>query len=449
MSLLRFPAGFVWGAATAAYQVEGAWNVDGRGESIWDRFARQPGRVFNGDTGDRACEHYARMPEDVALMQSLGLNSYRFSIAWPRIQPTGRGPANPRGLDFYDRLVDQLLAAHIIPNATLYHWDLPQALQEAGGWPARDTAERFADYARLAFDRLGDRVRLWATLNEPWVAAFLGYATGDHAPGLCDYSAAYQALHHLLLAHGRAVQVFRQMGQPGEIGLVLNMDHFIPASASEADRAARDRVYDDNVSLFIEPVFEGRYPARYFDWIGPHQPRVQAGDLDLIRQPLDFLGLNYYKCYSVAYSVSGGLLKAHSTPCSAPGWGLTEMGWGIDPAGLTAVLLDLKARCGNPAIFITENGCALRDAPNPTGFVADWGRLQFYREHLRAAHEALTAGVRLRGYYAWSLLDNFEWAWGYGMRFGLVRVDYDTQRRIPKQSALWYREVIAHNALPF
>ncbi len=437
----------MWGAATAAYQIEGAWNEDGKGESIWDRFVHRPYNVINGDTGDVACDHYHRMPQDVALMGELGLQSYRFSISWPRVLPNGRGAVNNKGLDFYDQLVDNLLAADIVPNITLNHWDYPQALQEAGGWPHRDSAGWFVDYARVVFDRLSDRVRLWTTHNEPWVISFNGYAKGIHAPGICDYSQAYQAAHHLLVSHGETVQLFRQGGYQGEIGIVLNLQNFEPASQREADQAACRRVYEENVSLFLEPLFGGRHPETLFDWIGPHQPRVLAGDLDLIRQPIDFLGVNHYTTQSVSHDVTGSLLKANVTPVSAPGWGHTEMGWGVNPPGLTAVLLDVKGKCGNPKIYVTENGCAFRDAPDEAGFVADWGRINYLRAHLQAVREAIDAGVNLQGYYVWSLMDNFEWAKGYGPRFGLIRVDYETGERFPKQSGRWYSEVISQNGI--
>jgi len=443
--MLSFPDGFVWGVATSSYQIEGAVSADGRGESIWDRFARRPGNILDGANGDRACEHYMRMPQDVALMQSLALKSYRFSIAWPRVLPQGTGTVNAAGLGFYDRLVDELLAAGISPLATLYHWDLPQALQDRGGWANRDVIHWFSDYARAVFDKLGDRVQRWATLNEPWCSAFLGHATGEHAPGKCNYAEAYQTAHHLLLAHGQTVQQFRQGGYGGQIGIVLNLDHFVAASDSAADQAARQRAVDENTNLFMEPLYHGRYPQALLDWIGPHQPVVQAGDLDLIRQPLDFLGINYYKTHRVEYAVNGGLLKLRAGPVSAPGAGLTEMGWGINPGGLTALLVDISKNFGSPNLYVTENGCALVDTPDAQGFVADWGRVNYLRDHLHAAHEAIRAGANLRGYYAWSLLDNFEWAWGYGPRFGIVRVDFETQQRIPKQSALWYREAALAN----
>jgi len=447
MSTRHFPDGFLWGAATSAYQIEGAWNEDGKGEGIWDRFTHRAYHVLNGDTGDVTCDHYHRMSQDVALMKALGLQSYRFSISWPRILPQGHGAVNEKGLDFYDRLVDNLLAANILPMVTLNHWDYPQALQDVGGWPNRDSVDWFVDYARIVFDRLGDRVTLWATHNEPWVISFQGYARGIHAPGICDYSQAYQTAHHLLVSHGKVVQLFRQGGYKGEIGIVLNLEGFEPASEREADQAACRRVYEENASLFLEPLFNGHYPEMLFDWIGPHQPRLLARDLELISQPIDFLGVNHYKTHSVSHAIAGSLLKADLAPLSVSGWDLTDMGWGVNPPGLTAVLLDVKDRCGNPRLYITENGCAFHDTPDETGFVADWRRVDYLRVHLHAALDAIHAGVNLQGYYVWSLMDNFEWAMGYGPRFGLIRVDYDSGRRIPKQSARWYGEAISQNGI--
>ena len=437
----------MWGAATAAYQIEGAWNEDGKGESIWDRFTHSPYRIAGGDTGDVACDHYHRMPEDVALMGSLGLQSYRFSISWPRVLPEGRGQVNPAGLDFYQRLVDRLLEAGIRPCATLNHWDLPQALQDQGGWPNRETASRFCDYAELMFRSLGDRVAMWATHNEPWVSAFVGYGSGRHAPGLADASMAYQSAHHLLLSHGQALQAYRQGGYKGQIGIVLNFSHRIPASGTDADLAACRRAGQEGAGLFLQPLFHGTYPEELMEWIGRHRPSIQAGDMELIAQPIDFLGVNYYSTWRIAFRPEDGLLKLSSTPVSASGWGLTEMGWGIYPAGLTAVLLDLEEHYGNPPVYITENGAAVIDEPDANGFVADWGRVQYLRAHLLAAYEALQAGVDLRGYYVWSLMDNFEWAQGYRPRFGIIHVDYATQQRTLKQSARWYHEVIQANGV--
>ncbi len=442
---IQFPQNFAWGAATAAYQIEGAWNEDGKGESIWDRFSHSPYRVLNGDTGDVTCDHYHRMPEDVAMMKDLGLKSYRFSISWPRVLPQGRGEINPKGLDFYDRLVDNLLAAGITPNATLNHWDFPQALQEQGGWPNRDSADWFVDYARIMFDKLGDRVPMWATHNEPWVVSFIGHAFGDFAPGIADFSKAFQTAHHLLLAHGKTVQLFREGGYKGDIGIVLDLQHRQPASNSEADVAASQRVYEISNGIFLDPLFKGHYPKMLWEWIGPHAPRTEPGDMELISQPIDFLGVNYYMTLAVEFQHRGGLLKVGMDFVSAANWGKTDMGWGINPPGLKATLLNLKDNYGNPKVYITENGCAVDDTVDETGAVVDTARINYIRAHLAAVHEAIQAGANINGYYVWSLMDNFEWAHGLSKRFGIVRVDYDTLKRTPKKSALWYKEVIANN----
>lgn len=442
---LKFPEGFLWGAATAAYQIEGAWNEDGKGESIWDRFSHTPYNVEGEATGDVACDSYHRLEDDIGLLKRLGVKTYRFSIAWTRLLPQGVGQVNPKGFDYYDRLVDRLLESGIVPNATLYHWDLPQALQERGGWPNRDSVQWFSEYARVAFERLGDRVKLWATFNEPWCTAFLGYGNGRHAPGICDTTRAYQAVHHLLMAHGQAVQMYRQGADPGEIGIVLNINHFLPASTSQADVDACQRAYDEIVSLFLMPLYQGKYPEKLMDWIGAHRPTVQPGDMEVIRQPIDFLGINYYMTSQVAHDVDGTILKVRSSTLSEPGWGRTEMGWGVYPSGLTPALLDIYQKYQPVKIFVTENGTALIDTPDEDGNVADWGRIDFIRGHLRAAHAAIQAGVPLKGYYYWSLMDNFEWAWGYRPRFGIVRVDFASGKRTPKESARWYSEVIARN----
>ncbi|RMF47128.1 MAG: beta-glucosidase [Anaerolineae bacterium] len=445
---LTFPKDFLWGTAASAYQIEGAWNEDGKGESIWDRFVRRPGNIMNGDTGDVACDHYHRMESDVALMAELGIPSYSFTVSWPRVLPQGRGAVNPKGLDFYDRLTDTLLAHGITPKATLYHWDLPQALQDLGGWPNRDLTDFFADYARVLFDKLSDRVKIWATFNEPWCAAFLGYGYGLHAPGIMSAQAAFQSAHHLLLAHGKAVQVYRQGNYGGEIGIILNLNHILPASERPEDLAAAQRAYAETHSIFLDPLVHGRYPEDFFQWLGTQAPRRGADDLSLIHGTYDYLGINYYNTNKIAHSVFGGWLKASGTPYSAPGWGQTTMGWGIDPAGLGARLRDLRDNYGNPPLYVTENGCAMPDQPDENGFVADWNRIAFLREHMRVAHQAIQDGVNLRGYYVWSIFDNFEWERGYSQRFGLVRVDYNTLKRTPKQSAHWFSRVIRENGLP-
>jgi len=445
MLIRQFPDGFLWGASTAAYQVEGAWNEDGKGESVWDRFAHTPGRVDHGDTGDVACDHYHRMPQDVALMKSLGLQGYRFSIAWTRILPEGTGRVNSKGLDFYDRLLDELGKAGIRANVTLNHWDFPQALQERGGWPNRDSTDWFADYARVVFDRLGDRVAMWATHNEPYVPSLYGYGAGVFAPGLADHSLAYQAAHHLNLAHGKAVQVFRQGGYAGKIGIVLDLHNLIPASEREIDRLAWQRTLESAQGIFFEPIFRGSYPAYLMEWLGPVAPRIQPGDLETIRQPLDFLGMNHYFTSLVSYSARGGLLKSSVEMETLPSLGFTEVGWGIYPFGIRNVLRRVKETVGNLPIYITENGCAVQDVPDDEGYVEDRQRVHYLRLHLIELHKAIQEGVNLKGYFIWSLMDNFEWASGYTPRFGIVRVDYATQKRIPKLSAHWYREVIAHN----
>lgn len=447
MTRLNFPKDFIWGVAASAYQVEGATREDGRGESIWDRFAQVPYHILHGDNADKACGHYHRVSEDVALIKQFGFPWYRFAISWSRVMPTGEGKPNPKGLDFYSRLVDELLKAGIQPKVTLYHWDLPQGLQDKGGWASRDTVERFAEYAEHVFERLGDRVQFWSTHNEPWVAAFLGYATGLHAPGICDYSQAYQAAHHLLLAHGRTVQRFRQGGHKGEIGLILNLNGLLPASDSQADIDATQRVHDETHALFLDPIFKGEYPQRLFDFIGSHQPKVQAGDMEIIRQPLDYMGLNYYNTDLVSYDFAGGLNKARLTPYSASGWGRTDMNWGIDPDGLKRELLYVAKNYGNPKLYVTENGCAMPDLPDEKGFVADWDRIRYIQSHLHSLHEAIEQGADVRGYFVWSILDNFEWERGYGPRFGLVRVNYKTLERTPKQSAYWFSEVVRQNSI--
>lgn len=444
---LSFPENFLWGVSTSAYQIEGAWNEDDKGESIWDRYVHQPDHILHADTGDVACDHYHRMPQDVALLKELGIPCYRFSISWTRILPDGRGPINSKGLAFYDRLTDSLLAAGIQPKAALYHWDLPQALQDSGGWPNREVTDRFADYAQIVFDKLADRIKWWATHNEPWVVAFLGYAHGIHAPGICDYSQAYQAVHHLLLAHGKAVQVFRQGGYKGQIGLILNLNGVLPASNNAADLAATQRVHDETHALFLDPIFKGAYPQRLFDFIGPHQPKIRSGDLELICQPPDFLGINYYGTDIISFDLHGSLNKARAIPYSTPGWGQTEMGWGIHPEGIKQEVLYIKEKYSNLPIYITENGCAMPDQPDENEFVADWNRIRYIQAHLQALHEAIQEGANVQGYFVWSILDNFEWALGYGPRFGLVRVNYTTQKRTPKQSAIWYRETITNNAI--
>jgi beta-glucosidase len=449
MPVSSFPPDFIWGAATSAYQTEGAWNEAGKGESIWDRYTHRPGNIRNGDTGDVAIDHYHHLVEDIALIRSLGLKAYRFSISWSRVLPTGRGQSNAQGWDFYDRLVDGLLEAGVQPVACLYHWDLPQSLHEAGGWPNRETANWFAEYARLAFDRLGDRVRTWDTHNEPRVAAFLGYGSAVMAPGIADYSLAFQTAHNLLFAHGKAAQVFRQGGYAGEIGIILDSEYTQPATEGEADRAACQRYSELDTAFFTEALFNGQYPETLLSWIGPMAPEIRPGDMQVIQAPLDFLGINYYRAVRVAFDPQGGFLKCRATHRTLPMWGYTQVGWGVYPPGLTEVLVKLHNRYHPPKFYLTENGCATLDDPDSAGYVRDVERIDYLGGHIAAALKAIDAGVPLQGYFVWSLMDNFEWADGYLPRFGLVRVDYATQRRIPKQSYAWYREVIRNNGIHF
>jgi beta-glucosidase len=426
-----FPEGFLWGAATSAYQIEGATTVDGRGESIWDRFTRRPGSIDDGTTGDRACEHYTRWEHDVALMTELGLGAYRFSIAWPRVVPGGRGPVNAAGLDFYERLVDALLAAGIAPWPTLYHWDLPQPLEDAGGWPVRATAEAFADYAAAVVERLGDRVDTWMTLNEPYVSAHLGYVTGEHAPGRTDLAAGLAAGHHLLLAHGLALERIRALASKARVGIVLNFTPTFAASADPADVELADARDDLENRWFVEAIAGLGYPSRAvrrFDW---SEAELIEGDLELISRPIDVLGVNFYTRRFVR--AGGGV--------AAPPGPTTAMGWEIHPESLGALLRKLHEGYGFPRYMITENGAAMPDGRRTDGRIDDTDRIEYLRSHLAEIAAAIADGVPVEGYMVWSLLDNFEWAYGYGPQFGIVEVDLATMERIPKASARWYAEV--------
>ncbi|NUT51317.1 MAG: beta-glucosidase [Saccharothrix sp.] len=453
---LRFPPGFRWGAATASFQIEGATTVDGRGPSIWDTFAARPGAVRGGDTGDPACDHYHRYPSDVALMAELGLAAYRFSLAWPRIQPLGAGRVEPRGLAFYDRLVDELLGRGIQPVATLYHWDLPQALEDRGGWRDRDTAHRFAEYAALAHEHLADRVTQWTTLNEPWCSAFLGYANGIHAPGVVDPKASLEAAHHLLLGHGLAVRAMRaQAPADHEFSIVLNFCSVRVEDEEPATLAAARKVDGLQNRLFLDPLGGRGYPADVVEetaWLGDWTAAVRDGDLDVIATPIDWLGVNYYAPTRVAaaadpLAVTGGPFPGlRGVDFPPPRGEVTGMGWEIDPSGLTELLARLQRDVGLPLV-VTENGSAFPDAV-VGGEVVDEERTRYLVDHLRAVHRAVAEGVDVRGYFAWSLLDNFEWAEGYGKRFGIVHVDYDTQVRTVKRSGRTLAAVIAANAVP-
>ncbi|MFJ3336748.1 GH1 family beta-glucosidase [Streptomyces sp. NPDC086766] len=453
---VTFPSSFLWGAATSAYQIEGAVREDGRTPSIWDTFSHTPGKTAGGETGDIAVDHYHRYREDVALMAELGLNAYRFSVSWPRVQPTGRGPAVQVGLDFYRRLVDELLAHGIKPAVTLYHWDLPQELEDAGGWPERDTALRFAEYAQIVGEALGDRVEQWITLNEPWCSAFLGYASGVHAPGRTDPQASLRAAHHLNLAHGLGTQALRSvMPARNTVAVSLNSSVVRPASQSPADLAAARKIDDLANGVFHGPMLHGAYPATLLeatssltDWSYVHD-----GDLRSINQPLDALGLNYYTPALVSAADAGAegpRADGHGASAFSP-WPAaddvmfhqtpgdrTEMGWTIDPSGLHELIMRYTREAPGLPLYITENGAAYDDKVDADGRVHDPERIAYLRGHLAAVRRAITDGADVRGYYLWSLMDNFEWAYGYGKRFGAVYVDYATLARTPKSSALWY-----------
>lgn len=441
----KFPEGFLWGVATSAYQIEGAWNEDGKEPSIWDTFTHTPGKIHDGSTGDVACDHYHRWREDIALMKELGLKAYRFSVSWPRVIPQGRGPLNPKGLDFYDRLVDGLLEAGIVPFLTLYHWDLPQALQNLGGWVNRDVAYYFADYAAVLARRLGDRVIYWATHNEPWVMSWVAHGWGEHAPGMRNPKAALQVAHHLLLSHGLAVDVIRdQVGPKAQVGIVLDLSPIYPASDDPKDRVASWQADGFRNRWFLDPLFRGSYPTDMWNLFGKLVPKVKPGDMAQISRRLDFLGVNYYTRTIVAHDPRE---RFHVRYVPAETGERTAMGWEIYPSGLYEILVRLHREYQVPALFVTENGAAFNDELSSDGQIRDEKRIQYLKAHIQQAHRAILDGVPLKGYFVWSLLDNFEWAHGYTKRFGIVYVDYKTLRRIPKESARWYAKVVANNGL--
>ncbi len=437
----EFPSDFVWGAATAAYQVEGAASTDGRAPSIWDTFAATPGKVRGGDTGEQACDHYHRYADDVALMGDLGLGAYRFSISWPRLFPDAGGGLNARGAAFYDRLVDELLATGVTPWVTLYHWDLPQHLEDAGGWPARDTAPRLAELAASVGSLLSDRVDHFITLNEPWCSAFLGYGNGIHAPGVRDHAAAVAASHHLLLGHGLAVQALRSVAPQAKVGTTLNL-YPVTAADGAADAADAVRRIDGlHNRWFLDPVLLGRYPEDVVADLGPLLPDglVRDGDLETIAQPLDFLGINYYTRHVVRPSAYPGTNDVEFTHRGLP---TAANGWEVDPAGLTEMLVRVSREYPPLPLHVTENGSAWSDEVAPDGSVHDLDRVAYLAAHVAACARAREQGADVAGYFAWSLLDNFEWAEGYDMRFGLVHVDFETQVRTLKASGAWYGQFV-------
>lgn len=453
MASLQFPDGFLWGSATSSYQIEGAWSEDGKGESIWDRFSHTPGKIKDGSNGDFACDHYHRYRDDVALMKSLGLQVYRFSVAWPRILPNGRGTVNQKGLDFYRRLVEELLANDIIPFVTLYHWDLPQVLEDEGGWPVRSVAEAFVEYTDVVTRALGDRVKHWITHNEPWCASFLDYQIGLHAPGRTSWYDGIAASHHLLLSHGWALPVIRQNSSGCEAGITLNFTPAYPASRSAADLDATRQSDGYANRWFVDALYGRHYPAdmvaAYIE--AGHLPKgmdmVQTGDMQAIVAPTDFLGVNFYTRQVVRSDAIPEVENSPATIVAAPKSEWTEMDWEIYPQALYDLLLRLKYDYEPGKIYITENGASYSDGPGADGRIRDTRRLEYLRAHFAASHRAIGAGVPLAGYMVWSLMDNFEWAEGYLQRFGIVHVDYETQERTPKDSALWFRDVIAANAV--
>ena len=450
MSELIFPKDFVWGVATSSYQVEGGWDEDGRGESIWDRFSHTPGKIVDGSNGDVAIDHYHRWPEDIALMKSLGVKAYRFSTAWPRIIPGGAGPVNQRGLDFYSRLVDSLLEAGITPYLTLYHWDLPQPLQDQGGWPSRAIIQPYLDYVEVTTRCLGDRVKNWYTHNEPWCTSILSYQIGEHAPGSKnDWDSALRAAHHVLVSHGLAVPIIRANSPASKVGIALNFSPADPASPSPADARAA-RLHDGWFNRwFLDPLFGRRYPAdmlAHYIAEGHLPPAgltfVQDGDYEVISTPFDVLGVNYY-----SRAIIRDDKAADNLPPSVHRGEITDMDWEVYPDGLYGLLNRLHFEYRPPELVITENGASYGDAPDGDGAVHDARRIRYLQDHLAAAHRAIHNGVALTGYFCWSLMDNFEWANGYRQRFGLVWIDYQTQRRIPKDSAYWLRDAIQRNGL--
>ena len=439
MSILRFPSNFVWGVATAAYQIEGAWNEDGKGESIWDRFSHTPGKITNADTGDVACDHYHRYAEDIAMMRQIGLKGYRFSVSWPRVLPAGFGRVNLAGLDFYDRLVDSLLAANIEPFITLHHWDLPQNIWELGGWTNRENLPYFADYAALLAKHFGDRIKHWTTFNEPGVIAVDGYVSGAHAPGVKDdWKMARQVIHNLMVAHGLAVQAIRAVDPALEVGIVLSQWGVDPASDDPADIAAAEHVWNSQETAFLHPIFRGYYHPEMVDAVGSEMPEIKSGDFALISQKLDFLGINSY---------SRSVISASGRIAPIAGSEYTEMGWEVCAPAFRRVLNRINQNYNVPPVYITENGAAFDDVVTPDGKIHDERRIDYLRQHFTQVRLAMQDGVDVRGYFVWSLLDNFEWGHGNTKRFGLIRTEYDTLKRTMKDSGDWYQQVIATNSV--
>ena len=439
MPKVTFPQDFSWGCATASYQIEGAWNEDGKGESIWDRFTHEPDHIRNGDTGDVACDHYHRYKEDVALLKDLGLGGYRFSISWPRIYPSGRGQVNEKGLDFYSRLVDELLGAGITPFPTLYHWDLPQGMQDEGGWANRDTAQHFAEYASTVVDHLGDRVKSWMIFNEPSVFTHLAYLSGIHAPGIRDSRLAMRASHIVNLAQGLAARSMRATGKIEQVGTAFSMGGSDPASDSDEDKAAAERRFRFANLWFLEPAQNGRYPEAYVSEQAVERLGVEAGDMEIAKCDLDFIGINLYSRAVVADNPQDANLGAREV--QLPDVERTEFGWEVYPKAIHDVTMRIWDDYKRP-IYITENGCSYGDAPDANGVVNDQRRISFLQRYIGQVGRAIEEGADVRGYYHWSSMDNFEWGMGYSQRFGMIYVDFETQKRYVKQSGRWYADVI-------
>ncbi len=448
MKKARFPADFSWGTATASYQVEGAWNQDGKGESIWDRFSHQPGHIMNGDTGDVACDQYHRYKEDVALMKELGLRGYRFSISWPRVFPEGKGKPNQAGLDYYSRLVDELLAKGIRPFPTLYHWDLPQALQDEGGWANRDVIGHFTTYAETCIRALGDRVKQWMIFNEPWVFTFLGYISGIHPPALRDRSAGMRAMHIVNLAQASAARAMRAAGSAEAIGTAFSMTAAYPYTDSPEDRAAAERQHAFGNDWFLRPIMKGEYPRAYLDQEAALAAMdVRPGDMEAVKEPLDFIGINLYTRSVAAHDPAEPNLGVRQVPGPGP---RSAFGWEIWPAAIYRMIMRVDKDYGHPPIYITENGTSDPTPPGDEGRVHDQVRIDYYRGYLGQVGRAIAEGADVRGYYAWSLMDNFEWTFGFSQRFGLIHVDYQRgQKHTIKDSGYWYRDLIAAGEIEY
>jgi len=452
-SEISFPRNFFWGAATAAYQIEGAWKDDGKGESIWDRFAHAPGKIKNGDNGDVACDSYHRSSEDIALMRAMNLNSYRFSISWPRIQSSGSGPANPKGIDYYSRLVDSLLEAHIRPLVTLYHWDLPQSLEDAGGWPNRDTASRFADYVELTARALGDRVSDWVLFNEPTAFVAQGYLDGTHAPGRKSIIDFLRASHTVNLAQGAGFHALKAVRPSARAGSAFSMSACEPATSSEEDKLAAERAHAMTNLWFLEPALKGRYPEA-LAFLPETMMRIKSGDLEKMRAPLDFIGINLY--YRIIASAPGAVERISDPrkwifPVNMTGGQegpKTDNGWEVWPQALYDIAMRITRDFNSPEIEVTESGCAYNDGPGTAGAIRDPRRIEYHRQYLQAVARAIADGANVRSYHAWSLIDNFEWAEGFTQRFGLAYVDFKTQQRTIKDSGRWYAKVASQNRLP-